>query len=115
MQDMYKKGYYIPVNYDVIKDVKPEEIEAPKQWNEYGSLLDISVFPPIVMQRDYGNDTGPNTCIIDYIWSEKWTIDETIEYMNRTAKDAVARYKESHTTLDDSKYIDKDWDILRKD
>ncbi len=115
MQDMYKKGYFIPVLYDVIKDVKPEEIEAPSQWIDYGNMLEISVFPANAIPRDYGEDLNVKTTVIDYLWTQQWTIDQTIDYMNEKAADAIKRYKETHPNVDEKNFIVENWDVRRKD
>ncbi len=115
MQDMYKSGYMIPVTYETIKDIKPEEIEAPEQWIGYGNLLEISVHSPAEMPRDYGEDIQHGRVVPDYIWTEKWDIDKAIDYMNKASADAVARYKDNHPGFNDDVYIKADWDVTRKD
>ncbi|MBQ7976620.1 MAG: carbohydrate ABC transporter substrate-binding protein [Clostridia bacterium] len=115
MKDMYKKGYFIPILYDTIKDIPVNEIEAPKQWIDYGNLLKISVNSPAEMPRDYGDDLHHSKCIRAYLWTQKWTVDEVIDYINRASADGIVRYKEKHPGFNGDVYIKKDWDVTRKD
>lgn len=115
VKETYKKGYFIPVKSEVIVDIKPEDVEAPKQWAEYAANLDITVNRVIEMPRDYGEDFKFNDVIRDYLWTEKWTVDKAIEYMTTTANEATKRYKANHPDMDESINIQKDWDTLRKD
>ncbi len=107
--DTYKSGIFLPVIPEVIKDVKPEDISAPKQWAEYAALSEISIPIAVEMPKEYGEDQKHDTVIRDYIWTEKWTVDEAIKYLNESADRAVNRYRELHPDADYSLYIDEDW------
>ncbi|MBQ7974897.1 MAG: carbohydrate ABC transporter substrate-binding protein [Clostridia bacterium] len=113
VQDVYKKGYFLPIRYESIEGVT--ELEAPKQWEEFAAMVPISVHTPQMMPVEWGEDIRATDVVRDYIWSGRWTIDEAIEYMNEKANAAVERYKSSHPDMDASKYIQENFDISRKD
>lgn len=115
MQDMYKKGYYIPVSYDVIKAIDSKDVEAPAQWMDYGNMLQVSVNSPSEIPRDYGEEVTHSAAISNYFWTGKWDINKTIAQMNEAAENAINRYMENHPAFNRNIYILDDWDVSRKD
>lgn len=111
LRKLYKKGAYIPWNYDIIKDAK---IENPKKgWTEFAALNEISTpVPPTIKADTSGQDTLA-TIFNNEIWTGKSSAEDCLKRLNKIAADGVKRYKEVNPEYDNSYAILDKWEIKR--
>ncbi len=113
--DSYKKGYALPTDTDLVKDVKLDENQ--KQWGEFASLLDVSAGVPMQMPVDISSERTMQQIWLEDIWSGKVPADQIQEICEKQASvmnAGIEKYKELHPDFDPSAFIVSDWDTQSK-
>lgn len=117
-RDLYIKGLEIPINWDVVSDVKLGD-DAPKGWKEFSQMASISIPDARRMPTDLKDSRSFSDIMLNDIWTGKTTdIKGTLEAVTKAANDGIAVYKESHkdNDIDYDSYIISNWDeMVRRD
>ncbi len=113
--ESYEKGYALPTNMDLIKDVQLDENQ--KQWKEFASLLDVSAGVPMQMPVDITGERTMAQIWLEDIWSGKVPADQIQEVCENQAavmNKGIEKYQELHPDFDPSAFIVPDWETQSK-
>ena len=117
LTEQYKLGIKIPIDYNLIKDVKmsDEEDINMKNWAKFASFTQFSQCPPSSRGRDISGIRSiieaANELLIDKASDEK--VDEVYDEYTKAFNEGIAKYEEIHPDYDPSPYIIEEWKLLR--
>lgn len=109
--EMYKGGFYIPLDWDIVKDVEPNN--AKTGWKEFAEMTKISHSPNQMPQKDMTGRSGLAERIKNEVLAGKITAEEMLKQYELDAEEGTKKYYEVNTdeSLDD--YTDKTWNVKR--
>lgn len=108
IKESYKQGIDIPLQLDVVNEVKlPEEM---KQWQEFAELLNVSQATPIALSRDLQGERVMRAIYVEDIWSGKVTdVDKVCADYSALQNEGAKRYAELHPEYTPENYIIPDF------
>ena len=109
IKESYKQGIDIPLQLDVVNEVKlPEEM---KQWQEFAELLHVSQATPIALSRDLQGERVMRAIYVEDIWTGKVTdVDKVCADYSALQNEGAKRYAELHPEYTPEHYIIPDYD-----
>lgn len=108
---MYKEGLEIPVNWDVVKDIK---LDNPKTgWNEFAEMAKISHVPNRIPPSDMTGNLSLSERIKNDVLSGKISAEEMLEQYNKDITEATKKYYELNTDESFESYLNKEWNVKR--
>lgn len=108
IKESYKQGIDIPLDLEVVKDVKlPDEM---KQWQEFAELLKVSQATPIALSRDLQGERVMREIYVEDVWSGKVTdVDKVCADYSALQNEGAKRYRELHPEYKPENYIIPDF------
>lgn len=113
--DSYKRGIDIPIDWDMVKDIKLDD--GMQNWRDFASLVSISASYPAAMP--VYSDGGDN---ISTIWLNKiWPgeigadgVDTLLKEYSDSRNAGADEYFKLHPDIDRAQYIDENFDTKRE-
>lgn len=109
--EMYKGGFYIPIDWDIVKDV--ELTNAKKGWKEFAEMTKISHSQNQVPQRDTTGKLGIAERIKNEVLAGKISAEEMLKQHTKDSEEASQKYYAVNTEESREEYVDKTWNVKR--
>ena len=110
--ELYKQGTAMPCDFELVKDVELKD--AKKGWKEFCEMLKISKVTPVPVKVDVTNEVTLSDNFINKVWVGKMSVKDALAHETKIKNDGIEKYKSMHPEYDGSKYINPDWDPVRK-
>ena len=110
--ELYKRGITVPCDATLIEGVELKD--AKKGWKEFCDMLKISIVTPVPVKVDITNETTIGDNFINKVWVGKMSVKDALAHETKIRNDGIEKYKSMHPEYDGSKYINPDWDPVRK-
>ncbi len=104
--ELYKEGISLPLNYDLVKDIKTDI----KGWKEFAQMKEISAAPTVGMPTLITGEKSLKEFFINDIWNGKMSVEEATKAATKIANDGIDRYYEqnpSENRAEDEKAVTK--------
>lgn len=102
----FKEGIALPLNYDLIRDVKTDI----KGWKEFAQMREISEAPPKTLPTLITGEKSLKDFFINDIWNEKMSVEKATKEATEIANKGIDRYYEqnpSENKTEDEKLVSK--------
>lgn len=112
LQKLYEKGMNLPYNYEIVKDVTPDE--GAKCWQDFAELSEVSTngysYPSVEMT----GEKDAASVFLEELWMGTKTIDDAVDELNKRYLKGKDTYYKNNTDKDVNKFINKDWNSALK-
>lgn len=115
MIESYKRGFDIPVDWNLIKDIElPDKMSG---WRDFASLQQNSFNQGPAIQTDMTGETSLQEIWMNKIWTGKIPVSEIDnvcrEYTDKS-NEGIEKYKKSHPDYSTEGLINPSWDASAK-
>ena len=110
---MYQAGLSIPIDYDLVKDVKVSDDLA--NWKTFASFAAFSKCPPLTVKSDMTGEKTMSDLCVEMLseTSSPSEVEKIFKDYEKKQNDGVAKYKELHPDYDPTPFIYPDWQLTR--
>lgn len=113
LKEMYQAGLSIPIDYDLVKDVKVSDDLA--NWKTFASFAAFSKCPPLTVKSDMTGEKTMSDLCVEMLseTSSPSEVEKIFKDYEKKQNDGVAKYKELHPDYDPTPFIYPDWQLTR--
>lgn len=108
---LYEECISLPVHSDIVEEAEIKNVKTG--WDGFGNMVAKSHVEAPSIKSELGNNPTFANMFVNEFWQDKASADEIIERANKYYNEGIEAYKKNNPEYDDSKYIDKNWNIKK--